>query len=81
MGVQVRFFAAAREAMGAAEVELPAGSVAELCAALITAGGPRMAEVLAVSSLACEGRIYRCGDESPIPDGQVLDVLPPFAGG
>lgn len=81
MGVQVRLFAAAREAMETAEVEVAAGSVADICAALVLAGGERMARVLAVSSLACDGRMFRCDDGALIPEGSVLDVLPPFAGG
>ena len=81
MGVQVRLFAAAREAMGTSEVEVAAGSIADMCAALVVVGGERMARVLAVSSLAYDGRTFRCDDAALIPEGSVLDVLPPFAGG
>lgn len=81
MGVQVRLFAAAREALGAAEVEVAAGSVADICAALVVIGGEQTARVLAVSSFACDGHVHRFGEAALIPEGSVLDVLPPFAGG
>ncbi len=77
--VTVRFFAAAREAAGTPETTVEAATAAELTDALEAAFGPRMAQVLAVSSLMASGRRLLAADELA-PDSQI-DVLPPFAGG
>lgn len=71
--VTVRLFAAAREAAGTAVLELPAGPLR------LPDLGPRFEDVLAVSTLLCDGRHVQPGDE--LPDASVVDVLPPFAGG
>jgi len=85
MAVVVRLFAAAREAVGASEVSVAAGSVVQVCdelESLVPAERrPRVAAVLALSSLLSGGVRYRAADHAVIPDGSVVDVLPPFAGG
>lgn len=85
MTVTVRFYAAAREAVGAASAQVEAGSVAEICARLESMVEPerrsRVAAVLAMSALLCEDARYRAADTAGIPDGATLEVLPPFAGG
>jgi len=85
VAVRVRLFAAAREAVGASEVEVPAGSVQQLCVALERlAPEPeqaRVAAVLAMSALLSDGVRYRAADDAVLPEGAVVDVLPPFAGG
>ena len=83
MRVQVRYFAALREALGPAEsVELPAGStLGELRETLLARGG-RHAEVLA------RGRAVRCAldqvmsDEAALlRDGAEVAFFPPVTGG
>lgn len=83
MQVQVRYFAALREALGPGEaVELPEGAtVATLRDALLARGG-RHAEALA------RGRAVRCavnqvmGDESaPLADRAEVAFFPPVTGG
>lgn len=75
--VTVRFFAAAREAAGTSELQIPAGPVIPQ---LLTLGlGPRFADVLQVCSVVSEG--YRLSPGDRVPDGAQVDVLPPFAGG
>ena len=77
----IRLFAAARAAAGTSEVAVPAGPVAEVIAALLAGRPARLAEVLAISSLLSDGVRLDPTSRDPLPDGAVLDVLPPFAGG
>ena len=83
--VRVRLFAAAREAVGESEVDVPHGPVRGVCAALEAQASPerrpRVAAVLAMSTLLCDGVRYAAADDSLLPAGSVVDVLPPFAGG
>jgi molybdopterin converting factor small subunit len=79
--VTVRLFAAARAAAGTGEVLLPAGRLDELLARLCADRPPRLAEVLAASSLVHDGVRLDPRSPTPIPAGAVIDVLPPFAGG
>ena len=76
--ITVRLFAAARDAAGTDSVQIPAD--VPLAAALAELGlGDRFTRVLAACTLMCEGR--RIGATDALPDGAVVDVLPPFAGG
>lgn len=85
MAVTVRLFAAAREAFGSSVVEVVAGTVQEVCEAVVAAADearrPKVSAVLALSSLLVEGVRYRAADSAMLSDGSVVDVLPPFAGG
>jgi molybdopterin converting factor small subunit len=75
--VTIRFFAAARDAAGTSAVEVAAGP---LGARLEQLGlGARFDEVLAVSTLLCDG--LRVDRDDPVEAGATVDVLPPFAGG
>ena len=83
MRLQVRYFAALREALGATEtVELPAGgTVGALRDALVARGG-RHAELLA------RGRAIRCAldqvmsdDDARLRDGAEVAFFPPVTGG
>ncbi len=78
----VRFFAAARDAAGADEedIRLPAGSsLADLTAALTVRDG-QLGQVLQKCSYLRDGFAVRdLHDE--LRSGQMIDVLPPFAGG
>ena len=75
----VRYWAGARAAAGA-ETDLvrDCATVAEAVAA-VDALHPGLAAVTAVSTLLLDGRAAHRDD--PLPDGSVLEVLPPFAGG
>jgi molybdopterin converting factor small subunit len=75
--VTVRYWAGARAAAGRDDERLSAGSTGELVRDL--SGRAELARVLAVSSLLVDGRVVH-GDV-PLADGQVVEVLPPFAGG
>jgi molybdopterin converting factor small subunit len=81
----VRYFAAARDAAGTSEEQLPVADGVEL-AAVLTAlvagrGGPagRLGQVLARCSFLLDGQQAR--PEQPLGESAILDVLPPFAGG
>ncbi|WP_427132911.1 MoaD/ThiS family protein [Pseudarthrobacter sp. S9] len=88
--MHVRYFAAARAAAGVEEesFELAAGAtVASLLAAILAverpeppAGTPPLARILARSSFLLNEVAVR-SDSSALVPGDVVDVLPPFAGG
>jgi len=73
----VRYWAGARRAAGVAEESVEADSVAELRAVL--AARPELARISAVASFLVDGQ--QAGEQSPLPAGAEVDVLPPFAGG
>ncbi|HQZ86642.1 MAG TPA: MoaD/ThiS family protein [Actinomycetota bacterium] len=77
--VTVTLFAAARDAAGFREIELPAGSVNDVLGALLAASPPALARVLPVCSLLADG--HRVSGTPTLTAGTVLHVLPPFAGG
>jgi sulfur-carrier protein len=81
--VEVRYFAAARSAAGrdAETVELPvAAGVADLAALLAERYGAEFARVVARCSYLVDEVAVR-DHARPLPEGAVVDVLPPFAGG
>lgn len=81
--VQVRYFAALREALGPQEaVSLPAGTTVGSLRRQLAARGGRHAELLA------PGRPVRaavaqavCGDDTPLSDGDEVAFFPPVTGG
>jgi len=77
--ITVRYFAGAAEAAGADTEQLPAGSAAEVRAAMVAAHGAALGQVLDRCSLLADGT--RVDGDDPVPAGTTLDVLPPFAGG
>lgn len=75
----VRFWAAAQEAAGTHCETYDASSVRDLVTAA-SERHPALAGVLPRCSLLLDG--VRVGDlDTPVVSGQVLEVLPPFAGG
>lgn len=80
MSATVRLFAGAAETVGRAEVQTEAANVATLVAELVELGDPGTAAVLDRCSVLVSG-IRSCDGDAAIPDGAVVDVLPPFAGG
>jgi molybdopterin synthase sulfur carrier subunit len=81
--VTVRFWAAARAAAGVGEESYPAGTLAEVMAAVSSRHGERLAAVLGCSSFLVDGEPVgrRAHADVTVPAGGVLEVLPPFAGG
>lgn len=76
--IQVRLFAAAAEAVGADQAEVPAATAGELRQAL-GAAGDQAPRVLAQCALLRDG--VRLADDGALAPGDLVDVLPPFAGG
>jgi molybdopterin converting factor small subunit len=75
----VRYWAGARAAAGVeSDVVRDCLTVADAVAA-VDALHPVLAPVTAVSTLLLDGRATH--RDQPLPDGSVLEVLPPFAGG
>ncbi|MBA2694384.1 MAG: MoaD/ThiS family protein [Ornithinimicrobium sp.] len=76
----LRYFAAAAEAAGTAQETVIGADVAGVLADAVDRHGPRLAHVVAHSSLLLDGRYVQDRNVS-LAEGDVLDVLPPFAGG
>ena len=83
--VTVRYWAAAKQAAGVAEENLAAGTLAEMLAAVLARhpAAPGLETVLARSSFLIDGEQARTGPPEGVtlPEGAVIEVLPPFAGG
>ena len=75
----VRLFAAARAAVGSAVIEVPVGTVGEICDRL-ERDHPPFASVRPACSFLLDGAAVR-GNDTAVDEGATLDVLPPFAGG
>jgi sulfur-carrier protein len=83
--VTVRYWAAARAAAGRAEDQISAATVSEALAQvqMAHADDARFLRVLEISSLLLGDRPVARGDVESVQvaDADVLEVLPPFAGG
>ncbi len=79
--ITFRLFGSARAAAGAGELTVPAGPTREVVDTLASRLPPRFADILVISSLVADGRRLDATSEAALPDGTVVDVLPPFAGG
>ena len=82
--VTMRYWAAAKDAAGVAEQRLTADTLAAaLAQAGQTPGAERLPAVLARSSFLIDGDPVgrRAAESVPLRDGNVIEVLPPFAGG
>lgn len=78
--VTVRYWAGAQEAAGQLAECIPASTLGGLLDVL--GARPKLAQVLPACSLLLDGQALRRADLGyPLPDGSVVDVLPPFAGG
>ena len=77
--ITIRFFAAAREAAGASELESAPGSLQEILNNLEN-GNLRLASVFSRSSFLIDGVVAHDLTVQLLP-GSTVDVLPPFAGG
>lgn len=82
IAITVRYFAAARAAAGAESETIavrPGATVAELVDAL-AGRHPRLAAVLSRCSYLCDGAAVR-DVAAALQAGDMIDVLPPYAGG
>jgi molybdopterin converting factor small subunit len=75
----VRYFAAAAEAAGRESDVLDAETLAELRALMVERHGPQLDRVLRRCAVLVSG--VRGEDSTAVSDDDVVDVLPPFAGG
>jgi molybdopterin synthase sulfur carrier subunit len=83
MKVQVRYFAALREALGGAEaVELPAGATVAALRDTLLARGGRHAELLARGrAVRCALNQAMCDEAAALADGAEVAFFPPVTGG
>lgn len=82
--VVVRYWAAARDAAGRTEDHVEAATVDEALTAVLALhrDSPRFARVLGIASLLVGDRPVRQDRAAtPLTEGDVIEVLPPFAGG
>lgn len=80
--VTIRYWAAAKEAAGVPEETVAAATLGEALDAAL-AGRPSaegLRNVLKRSSFLVNGTRSKAG-ETPLDDGSVIEILPPFAGG
>ncbi len=75
---RVRYFAAAAEAAGVDAEERGETSLGALRAAVV-AEHPALADILPRCAVMVDG--VRSDDDRSLDDAQLIDVLPPFAGG
>ncbi|WP_346620633.1 MoaD/ThiS family protein [Blastococcus montanus] len=80
MSVTVRYFAGARAAAGVGTEARDAGSLDELVGQIVADHGEKLERVLAACSFLVDGTQTR-DRAARLSPGQVVDVLPPFAGG
>ncbi len=74
----VRLFAAAEEAAGAERLDRTEATLGALRAGLAT-DIPALGEILPRCSVLVDGS--RVDDDTELPAGVLVDILPPFAGG
>lgn len=82
--VTMRYWAAAKDAAGVAEQELTADTLAAAISLAAEQGARAgLGAVLARSSFLIDGTPVgrRAADSVLLSDGNVIEVLPPFAGG
>lgn len=77
---QVRLFAAAADAAGTATEDVSCSTLGDLVAELQGRHGEQFAAVLDRCSVLVDGRAVTDDAES-LAEAQVVDILPPFAGG
>lgn len=79
--VRLRFFASARTATGSDDLDVPATATMTIDDALgQTPGGPDAARVLSRCSFLVNG-VATTDRSTRLSAGDLVDVMPPFAGG
>lgn len=76
----IRYFAAAAEAAGTRTESVEAPTLGELRSALVALHGPGFSGVLDRCSVLIDGA-NTADPATPLAEGTLVDVLPPFAGG
>lgn len=77
----VRYWAGARDIAGTTDQSLPASSLLELLAAVGDQHGGRMQRLLEVGMVLVDGERVTRGEDRPLADSSVVEILPPYAGG
>lgn len=77
----VRLYAVGREIAGQNEHESNAGNLEELRADLVSNYGTRMGQLFDASSVLYRGKRVTAGTHHTFAVDDVVDLLPPFAGG
>jgi sulfur-carrier protein len=75
----IRYWAAARAAAGTAEEPYDAATLGSVVEAAGAAHGPELVRVLGHCTFLVDGARGR--PDTALTDGDVIEVLPPFAGG
>ncbi|MCL2581677.1 MAG: MoaD/ThiS family protein [Streptosporangiales bacterium] len=80
--VTIRYWAAAKDAAGVPEETVAAATLGEALKVAVAnrASDDRLRNVLKRSSFLVNGTRIKA-EETPLADGAVLEILPPFAGG
>jgi len=81
MIINLIFFASAKQVAGVAEKKFEISSSEDLKNQLIELGGPKLVRIIEVSSILSNGQKINIFDYSQLKNEQILEVLPPFAGG
>jgi molybdopterin converting factor small subunit len=75
----IRYWAAARAAAGTHEEPYEGDTLESVLLDASSVHGPELARVLSMCSFLVDGA--RLGPDAALPEGAVIEVLPPFAGG
>lgn len=81
MIINLIFFASAKQVAGVTEKKFEITSSEDLKNQLIELGGPKLVRIIEVSSILSNGQKINIFDYSQLKNEQILEVLPPFAGG
>ena len=81
MIINLIFFASAKQVAGVTEKKFEISSIEDLKNQLIELGGPKLVRIIEVSSILSNGQKINIFDYSQLKNDQILEVLPPFAGG
>lgn len=81
MIINLIFFASAMQVAGVTEKKFEISSSEDLKNQLIELGGPKLVRIIEVSSILSNGQKINIFDYSQLKNEQILEVLPPFAGG
>lgn len=77
--IKVRFYAAARQAVGSSEIEMASSTINELIGEC-SKGNDNVTRILAQCSYLVNGIVMHDRNQA-IAENSQIDVLPPFAGG
>jgi len=81
MIINLIFFASAKQVAGVPAKKFEISSIEDLKNQLIELGGPKLVRIIEVSSIFSNGQKINIFDYSQLKNEQILEVLPPFAGG